>query len=490
MNGLRRHITIAALLVAVLAVMMVGPALGGKAAQAQGGVTWTVEYYDNPYLIGTPKEVRSESGLAFNWGGGSPAGGVPADNFSARFATDAYFSAGTYRFYILADDGVKLWIDFPPDQRPTIDSYNAPQPGTLLTADVALTGGYHHIQIDFREVTGDAYLYVYWDNLADGVSGPSFPVPVQFTVQWAAQYFNNNFLGGTPNVVRSEPSPTHDWGTDVPAPGIVADHFSARWIVVQYLDAGRYTISVTADDGVRVNVDGRVIIDEWHLATGETYRRTLDLAAGQHSIIVEYVEETGLAHLTFTMVREPGGETGSVTATPLPAGAYARVTAWVLNVRDAPVTGSVITKIRRNEMYPVVGRNADSSWWQINVNGTVGWVSGAWVEVVQGGGVGITTPTPIPTPTVSYGYGQCPGFLPSRLAPGMWGRVTPGLPNNVRVQPSLSAAWIGQIPGGGLFRVMGGPVCANNAAWFQVNYNGLVGWTMEGQGAVYWLEPY
>ncbi|MEW6580273.1 MAG: PA14 domain-containing protein [Chloroflexota bacterium] len=488
MNAQRRQLTIAVLLVAMLAVMGVQPGLGGRVAQAQGGVTWTAEYYDNPYLIGTPKVTRSESGLAFNWGGGSPASGVPADNFSARFASDVYFNAGTYRFHILADDGVKLWIDFPPDKRPTIDSYNAPQPGTLLTADVTLSGGYHHIQIDFREVTGDAYLYVYWDNLADGVSGPSFPVPVQFTVQWTAQYFNNNFLGGTPNLVRSEPSPTHYWGTDAPAPGIVADHFSARWIVVQYFDAGRYTISVVADDGVRVIVDGRVIIDEWHTATGQTYRQTLDLAAGQHNIIVEYVEQTGLAHITFTMVREPGGGTG--TATPLPSGAYARVTAWVLNVRDAPLTGNVITKIRRGETYPVVGRNADSSWWQINVNGTVGWVSGAWVVVTQGGGVGVTTPTPIPTPTVSYGYGQCPGFLPSRLAPGMWGRVTPGLPNNLRAQPSLSAAWIGQIPGGGLFRVLGGPVCANNSAWFQVNYNGLVGWTMEGQGAAYWLEPY
>jgi uncharacterized protein YraI len=486
MNALWRQLTIAALLVAVLAVMVGGPALGGRAAQAQGGVTWTAEYYDNPYLIGTPKVTRSESGLAFNWGGGSPASDVPADNFSARLASDVYFNAGTYRFYILADDGVKLWIDFPPDKRPTIDTYNAPQPGTLLTADVTLSGGYHHIQIDYREVTGDAYLYVYWDNLADGVSGPGFPVPVQFTVQWTAQYFNNNFLGGTPNLVRAEASPSHYWGTDVPAPGIVADHFSARWIVVQYLDAGRYTISVTADDGVRVNVDGRVIIDQWHTASGQTYRQTLDLSAGQHSIIVEYVEETGLAHLTFTMVREPGGVTWPVTATPLPGGAYARVTAWVLNVRDAPVTGNVITKIRRGETYPVIGRNADSSWWQINVNGTVGWVSGAWVVVTQGGGVGVMTPTP----TVSYGYGQCPGFLPSRLAPGMWGRVTPGLPNNLRAQPSLSAAWIGQIPGGGVFRVVGGPVCANNSAWFQVNYNGVVGWTMEGMGATYWLEPY
>jgi len=309
---------------------------------------------------------------------------------------------------------------------------------------------------------------------------------VRFNVQWTAQYFNNNFLGGAPNLVRAEAGPNHHWGADAPAPGIVADHFSARWIVVQHLDAGRYTISVTADDGVRVNVNGRVIIDAWHTATGQTYRQTLDLAAGQHTIVVEYLEQTGLAHITFTMTREPGG---MVVVTPLPSGvAQARVTAWVLNVRDAPRTGSVIAKVRRGEVYSVVGRTADSSWWQINVNGTVGWASGAWLTVTHGGGVGVLTPFPVPTATPFPG--QCPGFLPSRLTPGVWGRVTPGLPNNLRAQPSLSAAWIGQIPGGGLFRVLGGPVCADNTAWFQVNFSGVVGWTMEGQGAVYWLEPH
>jgi len=64
------------------------------------------------------------------------------------------------------------------------------------------------------------------------------------------------------------------------------------------------------------------------------------------------------------------------------------------------------------------------------------------------------------------------------------------LPNNVRTQPNLSATYIGQIPAGGVFRVFGGPVCGNNAAWYQVSYGGLIGWTMEGQGTEYWLEPY
>lgn len=92
----------------------------------------------------------------------------------------------------------------------------------------------------------------------------------------------------------------------------------------------------------------------------------------------------------------------------------------------------------------------------------------------------------IPTPVITV---TCPGFLPSRLTVGQPGRVTPGDANNLRSQPDTNSAKIGQIPGGQSFTVLAGPQCAQNMAWWQVNYNGVVGWTPEGQGTVYWLEP-
>ncbi len=70
------------------------------------------------------------------------------------------------------------------------------------------------------------------------------------------------------------------------------------------------------------------------------------------------------------------------------------------------------------------------------------------------------------------------------------GRVTPGLPNNLRSQPSINGPLIGQIPGGAVFTVLAGPLCdPAGIAWWQVNYNGLVGWTGEGQGTAYGVEP-
>lgn len=477
------------ILILVMLLVVAGPLSPDSApVHAQSGVTWSVEYYNNIYLSGSPVLTQSQTGLEFYWGGGSPSQSVPADYFSARFATDTYFAAGSYRFYILADDAIRLWVDYPPNQQPHLDTMNAPKPGQLLTYDTTLDAGSHHIQVDFRENTGDAYLFIGWENLNDGAQGPSFnapPTAVTWATQWTAQYFNNTWLGYDPVYTTSMVQPQADWGGGSPGSGVLADNFSARWSIYQDFAGGTYTASVNADDGVRVTVDSTRVIDEWHGATTETYEATFPLSAGPHSIVIEYYEATGAAHLTFRMVKQSGSQPPSTT------GATARVTAWRLNVRNAPVSGDVIAKVSLNEVYPVVGRNSDSSWWQINVNGTVGWVSGRYV-VISGGNVPVTdgTASQQPTPYPPYVYGQCPGFLPSRLAPGSTGRVTPGLAQNVRAGAGYNNAIVGQIPAGGIFYVMSGPVCASNTAWYQVIYQNVQGWTAEGQSSTYWLEPY
>src|SRR5260221_5546275 len=83
----------------------------------------------------------------------------------------------------------------------------------------------------------------------------------------------------------------------------------------------------------------------------------------------------------------------------------------------------------------------------------------------------------------------CPGFMPSRLQVGKTARVTPGEANALRSGPSLTATSIGRIPGGAVFMVVEGPTCADQTAWWKVEFNGQSGWTAEGKGSEYWLEP-
>lgn len=91
------------------------------------------------------------------------------------------------------------------------------------------------------------------------------------------------------------------------------------------------------------------------------------------------------------------------------------------------------------------------------------------------------------TPVV--GIAQCPGAPAPRLEIGGAARVTPGAPNRVRAQASTSSAILGNMPAGTVFIVLAGPVCADGYAWWQVNFNGIIGWTAEGLGAAYFLEP-
>jgi WD40 repeat protein len=88
----------------------------------------------------------------------------------------------------------------------------------------------------------------------------------------------------------------------------------------------------------------------------------------------------------------------------------------------------------------------------------------------------------------SYSQEAC--ALAPRLSIGNMGRVTPGDPNNLRAEPSRDSENIGSIPGGSSFIVLDGLTCADGLNWWQVNYNGLIGWTVEGADGTYWVEPY
>jgi hypothetical protein len=81
-------------------------------------------------------------------------------------------------------------------------------------------------------------------------------------------------------------------------------------------------------------------------------------------------------------------------------------------------------------------------------------------------------------------------YMKTRLAPGIEAQVLPGLPNNLRDAPLDSGAVIGQIAGGEIFEVVGGPFCDDQGTlWWQVTYNGLSGYTAEGRAGEFYVQP-
>ena len=106
----------------------------------------------------------------------------------------------------------------------------------------------------------------------------------------------------------------------------------------------------------------------------------------------------------------------------------------------------------------------------------------------------VSPPSAPPAPPAQSGEpdvpaGDCLGAPPPRLTVGGRGRVTPGLPNKMRSAPSTGAPQVGSIPGEAVFNVLGGPQCADGYLWWQVEYEGVTGWTANGTGNAYWVEP-
>lgn len=77
-----------------------------------------------------------------------------------------------------------------------------------------------------------------------------------------------------------------------PFPGGPKDYFATVSNGSFEIDPGSYVLSVTADDGVRVKLDGKLIIDEWHYSGPTTYERTVKLG-GKHTIEINQFEIDG-----------------------------------------------------------------------------------------------------------------------------------------------------------------------------------------------------
>lgn len=111
------------------------------------------------------------------------------------------------------------------------------------------------------------------------------------------EYFNNMNLEGEPVLTRVDENVDFNWGQGSPAPGISEERFSARWTGTFTPDqSGRFLLGMTSDDGCRLFLDGRKIVDGWVDQAGVTHSATVELEAGRtYEICADYYENTGIA---------------------------------------------------------------------------------------------------------------------------------------------------------------------------------------------------
>ncbi len=153
------------------------------------------------------------------------------------------------------------------------------------------------------------------------------PIPTATPVvitDWRGEYYANAALAGGPALVRNDLSIDYNWGAGSPDPRLPADQFSVRWMRQVGFEQGQYRIVVSSDDGVRLWVDGQLVMDEWHDGTLTDYSVNLDMSQGKHFLQLEYYENSGgaMVRLSWEEVELPTvtpTTTPTLTPTPTPA---------------------------------------------------------------------------------------------------------------------------------------------------------------------------
>jgi hypothetical protein len=245
-------------------------------------------------LQGNPTLVRNDVSIDFDWGYGSPGPGLPADGFSVRWSRDLNFGGGLYRFYAHVDDGVRVWID----GQPIIDQWHDSAP-TTHAADITLSDGHHRLQMEYYEQAYTAVARLWWERIEQ------YP-------DWKGEYFDNRKLEGSPVLVRNDRGVDFNWGAGSPAASLPADNFSCRWTRTLKLETATYRFYARVDDGVRLWVDDKLLVDQWHDAAGKLYAGDVSLKEGEHAVKVEYYEHGDGARI------EVWWETLTPTPTPAP----------------------------------------------------------------------------------------------------------------------------------------------------------------------------
>jgi PKD repeat protein/uncharacterized protein YraI len=199
---------------------------------------WQGEYFNNRDLQGEPVLVRDDPKINFDWGTGSPAPEVPPDNFSARWTISRDLPAGTYRFNIWADDGVRMWID-------DVLIVNGWVEGGArnYVVDVNLSAGLHNGRVEYFEAVGNAMI-----TLNTGAVEPPPPAsagPPQAVISGPTEAQVGQpvaFSAGNSGVAPGSQLTAYDWafGDGSLAQGVDVTHI--------YANPGDYQVTLTVVD--------------------------------------------------------------------------------------------------------------------------------------------------------------------------------------------------------------------------------------------------
>jgi hypothetical protein len=186
-------------------------------------------------------------------------------------------------------------------------------PATGIVSGTPSTAGSFYVMLTASDGSNMDAVNIVWT-----VSQPPTSKPNTGT-GLLGQYFNNKTLSGTPVLERSEVV-NFSWSSASPGPGVNTDGFSVRWTgKIEAIVSGNFTFQTTSNDGVRLWINGALVVDNWtNHATITNNSPVITLTKNaRYSVTMEYYDNTGAAVARLKW-KKPGATTfAAVPATRL-----------------------------------------------------------------------------------------------------------------------------------------------------------------------------
>jgi len=110
-----------------------------------------------------------------------------------------------------------------------------------------------------------------------------------------AEFFDNMNLEGKPVYSRIDKEINFNWGNEAPFEGFRSENYSIRWTaILKPVKTGNYILDVTSDDGSRLYLDGKLVVDDWSDHATEVHSYKVKLIAGKsYAIKYEFYQNGG-----------------------------------------------------------------------------------------------------------------------------------------------------------------------------------------------------
>jgi beta-glucosidase len=123
------------------------------------------------------------------------------------------------------------------------------------------------------------------------------------------EYFNNNNLTGTPVATKTDANINFNFQNGTGVEGVGTSNYSIRWTAeLRPAEDGEYIFHLGGDDGFRLYIDNKKVIDDWNPGQERYSTYQMKLSAGKtYNVKVEYYQGTGAAVIDFYWTKV-GGE--------------------------------------------------------------------------------------------------------------------------------------------------------------------------------------